>query len=304
MTDANQPLSEGELQRRYRAQISADGAGTHPSEDDWVRFSCDEVDDDERARLADHVVTCAACADVFRALAEVRAGASAFDPDAPVPVDTTDGPVLTRVPMAAITSSTRWYGLAAAAAIVLAVGVTAWWRQAAPAPVEPTTAPAVARDGSPPSVTPSAPAIPAWATLPVAPAVSLPAALTLVVRGAPSDREGFMTAFGAAIAPYRQGRYAEAATALEDVAATYPQVVETWFYLGVSRLLSDRAADAVDPLRRARASEVVGDEARWLEAVALARAGRLDDAAPVLRALCETSGPMRGRACEAAAATR
>jgi predicted Zn-dependent protease len=132
----------------------------------------------------------------------------------------------------------------------------------------------------------------------------LPAALTLVVRGASSDSEAFMEAFGVAITPYREARYADAATALEGVTRQFPQVAEGWFYLGVARLLSERAGDAVEPLRRARGSEVVGEHARWIEAVALARAGRADEAATALQAMCESRGSHRAGACEALRAGR
>jgi len=45
---------------------------------------------------------------------------------------------------------------------------------------------------------------------------------------------------------------------------------------------------------------VVGDDARWLEAVALARAGRADEAATALQAICGGASAQRARACEAA----
>ena len=113
-----------------------------------------------------------------------------------------------------------------------------------------------------------------------------------------------MRAFGAAIAPYREARYAAAAAALEGVTRQFPQVAEGWFYLGAARLLAERPGDAVEPLRRARASEVVGDDARWLEAVALARAQRADEAATALQAMCGSRGSHRARACEALRAGR
>jgi len=303
MIRVSMPPSVPELQARYRDVLrDQPRAGEHPSEETWVRFSCDELTADEQARLADHVVACPACAEVFRAVGEVRAGAVAFDADAP--------------PAAVVveSASSDWYRLAAAAALVLALGSAAWWQRAArrdggsvaqvdsssAAPTAAATATPAAVSGAPGSApTPPAPLTPSWAALPAAPAVSLPVALTLVVRGAPAERQAFMRAFGAAIAPYRESRYAEAAAALEGVTRQFPGVAEGWFYLGAARLLAERPDDAVAPLRRARGSDVVGDDARWLEAVALARAGRADEAATALQAMCEGRGSHRAAACEA-----
>ena len=119
------------------------------------------------------------------------------------------------------------------------------------------------------------------------------------MRGANNADQAFLTELGAAIAPYRAGRYAEAAKALDALAGKRPDVAEVWFYLGVSRLYSQSPGDAVEPLRRAHASEVVGDDARWLEAVALQLGGRRTEARAALSALCTTPGPNRTRACAA-----
>lgn len=308
MTRVPMPSSDPELQARYRDVLrDRPSAGEHPSEETWVRLSCDELSADEQARLADHVVACAECAEVFRAVGDVRAGAAVFDADAP--------------PAAAVVTSARpgWFQLAAAAAVLLALGSAAWWQQAAgrdggavaqvdspsAAPTAAATATPAAVSGAPGSApTPPAPLTPSWAALPAAPAVSLPFALTLVVRGAPAEREAFMRAFGAAIAPYRESRYAEAAAALEGVTRQFPGVAEGWFYLGAARLLAERPGDAVEPLRRARGSEVVADDARWLEAVALARAGRADEATTALQAMCDGRGSHRAAACDAMRAGR
>ena len=110
MTHVPMPSSDPELQAHYRDVLrDQSSAGEHPSEETWVRFSCDELSAHEQARLADHVVACPACAEVFRAVGEVRAGAVAFDADAP--------------PAAVVveSASSDWYRLAAAAALVLAL---------------------------------------------------------------------------------------------------------------------------------------------------------------------------------------
>ncbi len=278
------PPDEATLRQRY-GELMAEAPGDHPLEDEWVRFASSELDATERIRFADHVSACAACAKMFHAVAEVRSGAREIDPQAPALAAASDRP-------------TWWYVAAAAAVLVAAAGSLMWptsRRQAA----EP-----VANVATPPPVAPSAPITPDlpqprdWAALPPAPAVSLPIALTLPVRGSSSSDAAFMQAFGAAIAPFRESRFAEAATALAPVTQKFPQMAEGWFYLGVSSLFANRPADAVEPLRRARTSTVVGDEARWLEAVALERAGRTSDANDALQKLCNTPGPNQKRACE------
>ncbi|MCC6990939.1 MAG: hypothetical protein IT181_18170 [Acidobacteria bacterium] len=289
---------EAELQRRYAALVRGTSTG-HPSEDDWVRFADGTLDDTSRLRLADHVTTCGACADVFRAVSQVRSGAPALAGKPSLPGTSRFAGV-----------SRAWYGLALAATLVLAmVGAVRWSaRGAAPTVSERV---AVSAPGpasvSPATETPAsivAPGPRSWAALPVAPAITLPASLALVTRGASPDTDAFMTAFGAAVVPYRAGRYGAAAAALQDVARRHPDIAEGWFYLGAARLLAGDAAGALPPLERARASTVLAAEARWLTAIALERAGRGGEADAALSAMCANDPPNRDRACAATAAPR
>lgn len=258
------------------------GAAGHPTEDAWVRFAGRELDAAERAAMADHIVACAECARVYRAVSEVTRGAAAFD--------------------VAVPPRSRWREhLALAASVALAVAGWTWLIPAAPmgVPVPDTTAPpATVADAG--TVAVSSPAVPAWAALGEAPGVRLPSSLTLAVRGPRDDAEAFMQAFGTAMAPYRAGRFTAAASALAAVTAAHPAVPEGWFYRGVAHLHGGDPAAAVEPLRRAAGSSVVGDDALWLEAVALARAGRAAEAQRALQALCAAAGPNRARACAAA----
>jgi TolA-binding protein len=290
---------DGRLRRQYRDLAGVEAAGSvHPSEDDWVRFADDAMGGDEHARLVDHLAVCVACADVYRVVVRVRDGALEIAPAAHS--------------QRGAATPWAWYGLAAAAVLAIAASGTLWMTggrrvagpdQAAtqtvtvPAPAAPPASP-----GAPPPV--SAPGPRAWAALPLAPAVTLPASLTLVMRGAAPDSQAFLRAFGAAIAPYREGRYADAATALGGLTRSFPDVPEGWYYLGVSHLLAGSADAAIDPLQRATPSSVVGNDAAWLRAVALERAGRTDEASAALRTLCAGAGPARERACEAEGATR
>jgi hypothetical protein len=129
--------------------------------------------------------------------------------------------------------------------------------------------------------------------------VRLPAALALTVRGVDAKRDALLQEFGAAIAPYRQGRYQQAVDALTPLSTRYRDVPEIAFYLGVSQLLAGDPVSAIPPLREAGKSEVVSADARWFEAVALERSGNSQQATAVLKELCGAPGPYQTRACAA-----
>ena len=282
--------SDEELAHLYRS--AAPAAGGHPPEDDWVRFATGELREDQRVALADHALRCSDCAAILRVVSEVRSGAAA--------VNERMGPPAMRWSM------TR--SIALAASIAIAVGGLWLWRSQSQSLSSPPSTAAVTPSAAPaavpaPSITTAsgAPSVPLWAGLGEPPIVRLPAGL-LTMRGTSTDRDAFMTAFGAAIAPYRQGRFADAIQGLETVARDHPGIVEASFYEGAARLFgSGEPAMAAAAFARATGSEVVGDEAQWLEAVALARSGRLADATRRLEVLCGGASAYRQRACEAIA---
>ena len=273
------------LDARVRQAFATLGAGprsNHPSEDEWARFASNEMSSDERTQVADHVVSCAGCAAIFRVLSAVDADAKT----AGIAVDRSS-------------AVGDWRVLAAAAGVVLTIGLGVWWAVRTGADDTPQQASSQPASAATPAVDPAVAPPALWASLPSAPDVRLPADLVLTMRGAGGDREAFLKVFGEAIAPYRAERFADAAAALAPVAERYADVVEVWFYLGTSRLYGGAASEAIEPLRRAQGSAVVGDDARWLEAVALQRAGRDREARTVLQALCSTAGVNRERACAA-----
>lgn len=283
-----------DLQRRYAALVGGMST-THPSEDDWVRFADGALDAPSRLRLADHVTACARCTEVFRAIVHVRSGAPALAGAASPPSTSHFAG-----------ASRAWYGLALAATLALAIAGAVRWSGGAAAPTESerVAVSAPSPPAGPSTATPApavAPGFRSWAALPSAPAITLPASLALMVRGASPEADAFMTAFGVAMVPYRAGRYSDAATALDDVARRHPDVPEGWFYLGAARLLAGDAVGAMAPLERARASTVLAAEARWLTAVALERAGRGPEADAALAAMCADDPTKRDRACAAAA---
>jgi TolA-binding protein len=244
----------------------------HPSEDEWAQFASRSMNAHDRARILEHIAGCANCSALSRTLGADR-------PDV---------------------HERPWRrGLATVAALVLALAGWSWLvrvpsvERAVLAPQAVTTPDSVAQP-----ITQVA-AVASWASLGRAPDVTLPASLTLEMRGEPNRNDAFLRAFGSAITPYRDGRYAAAAQALEKVAASYPDIPEAWFYLGVSRLHAGEPAMAVDGLRRAATSTEVGDAARWLEAVALERSSQHDSARRLLDDLCAGTGPYRVRACDA-----
>jgi hypothetical protein len=71
------------LREDFDALTRATPLSTHPSEDVWVSLASGELAPTEREHLADHVLSCAECARLYRAVAQVRNGAVDFDPGAP-----------------------------------------------------------------------------------------------------------------------------------------------------------------------------------------------------------------------------
>lgn len=117
--------------------------------------------------------------------------------------------------------------------------------------------------------------------------------------GLGARRQSFPDAFGEAILPWQAGNYAEAATRLETLAGTYPDVAEAHFYQGAAWLLAGAPTESVEPLRRSvsRAPTSLYPEAAWYLGIALLETGRLDEAADAFADACEAGRP---RACDAA----
>ena len=279
-TDDRDAALDAKLQQAFATLRNGSGPGPHPSDDDWTRFAANEMSADERTKIADHIVSCAECAAIFRVVSHVGQDATG--------IETAVQP----------RAGFDWRMLAAAAAIVLTIGLGAWFALRARGENGGELAGGAAAPASPTPL--DVVATPSWASLSSpAPEVRLPPDLVLTMRGAEGDQDGFLKAFGAAIAPYRARQYAESARALEPVAEKYSTVSEVWFYLGAARLYAGRVAGAIEPLQRGQASSVVADDARWLHAVALYRAGRDSEARASLQALCSAPGAYQDRACAA-----
>jgi TolA-binding protein len=194
-----------------------------------------------------------------------------------------------------------WHPAWLAAAAILIAAVSAGIMRlgmATPVTQQPTT-----------SEAPAAPAVPGhlevrpWARTVEPPPVDLPADLMLARRGT-GQGNGFLEAFGVAIAPYRDGRYEEAARLLSPVVMRFPDVPEAAYYLGLARLLSGDASGARAALDAAGSADTVESPARWFAAVAAERAGDSAAADQILADLCARPGDFQARACAARAATR
>ena len=106
------------IRRDYDGLTSEQAAsGPHPDEDMWVRLASGELSEDEQARIVDHVLSCAECSGVYRAVAHVRQGASSFDPAAPR--ETSDGVV-------PFWNRPFWSQALAASLTVAAAGLLVW----------------------------------------------------------------------------------------------------------------------------------------------------------------------------------
>lgn len=182
----------------------------------------------------------------------------------------------------------RWW--MAAAAAVAAVAASLYFTQPAPAP----------------HPLPVAQAPPPVFRLPLEPApLRLPLASAVTIRGQREQQvQKYLEQLGAALTPYRAGKYGEAGVELERLAAEYPKAVEPPFYRGVAFLLAGDASAALGWLRKARAigGEALDDDISWYLAIALERTGSWPQARPLLEALCRSEGPYRQSACEGARA--
>jgi TolA-binding protein len=129
----------------------------------------------------------------------------------------------------------------------------------------------------------------------------LQAGSALLWRGKPrTAQEKYASELTAALAFYRDDKYAEAAQQFARIVKTYPRGVEAQLYLGISQLYLQQNTEAVPALVAAQelGPEQFRDDATWYLALAYQRAG---DTAAVLRELqklCSDKSNYRGQACE------
>ena len=254
-----------------------------------------------RETLTAHVRACAACAQLADDLDRVAADVS---------LESAETRVLMRVRQQAASAQPWRWRLAAAAAVLLACAAAVLGVTRSPSTSTTRGAPGVAtsggREAPPPQMAETLQEhidVAANWTIEAAP-VRVPMSSLGTSRSGEATSAG--TTLSDALAPYQEGRYAEAIPLLEAVAQREPGSVDAAFYLGVARLLAQHAADAVAPLERAAALAPRGRRAEiaWYEATAEQRSGKTEAARTRLEALCAAASEYRARACAAAQALR
>jgi tetratricopeptide (TPR) repeat protein len=180
---------------------------------------------------------------------------------------------------------------AAAAACLILLAVVLGWRARLPRTEEAApSGPVVATAPSPAPVF----------QLPLkAPAVKLSVAV-LTWRGA-DEKNHLLADLKPGLDAFRQGDYTTANAELSKIAAVYPDSFDVRYYQGISRLLIDDVAGAIDSLTAARrtANSRFSPDVDWYLAVAYERAGRIDDARRQLTAACNAGGAHAADACAA-----
>jgi hypothetical protein len=253
-----------------------------------------------REALTAHVRACAACAQLAADLDRVAADVS---------LGPAEARVLMRVRQQATSAQSGRWRLAAVAAVLLACAATVVWVRSPSTSMTRGGAGGATSGGTkapPPQVSETLREhvdVAANWTIEAAP-VRVPMSSLGTSRSGEAASSG--TTLSDALAPYQEGRYADAIPLLETVAQREPGSVDAAFYLGVARLLSDHAADAVAPLERAAtlAPRRRRAEIAWYEATAEQRSGKTDAARTRLQALCAAASEYRARACAAAQALR
>jgi hypothetical protein len=150
-------------------------------------------------------------------------------------------------------------GLAAAAALILAVPFL--WKFVPPGPgaSPPATSLAV--------VSPATAGTPRRIPVEKASLVAL-ANETVRLRGRPGPRQALLEDLAVALEPYRRDDFEEAARRLRTLGPKYPHAPEIPYYLGVCLLLLDRPTEAIAPLEDAARHMTPPDEANRYLAIA------------------------------------
>lgn len=132
-----------------------------------------------------------------------------------------------------------------------------------------------------------------------------PAGSDLVWRGADP---GAADQLAAALEPYRQDDYSEAARTLQVFISRHPASAAGHFYLGVSRLFAGSLAEAIASLeeadRLAKNDAALSNDTSWYLALAYLRAGQPDRGVARLSAICSGGSARSANACAALAALK
>jgi tetratricopeptide (TPR) repeat protein len=295
MREADFDSEEKEFQQQIATRLSVlrstVGACPHP---DQIQAASVGVDFEGVERVRQHLQICPVCRQLSRDL-------SIYEfPDISAEEDRR---IRARLPLSEGISSrdVSWWAwlwrplpMAAAAAIIAVVAVTGLLKLRTPAVNVEQTAKSL-------ETVPASPAARTAFVLQKA-AIKVPAAAVLTFRSGADSGKVFVDDLAAALTPYRSDDYSNAAPLLEALAQKYPKSIESFFYLGVSRLFLNENGKAVDSLSSAQSlpGDDLRDDVSWYLALALDRVGRTAEAGHELDKLCMSSSEFRQRACAAA----
>ena len=262
------------LRRAFASLSDEDLTAACPAAEALWSGARGELPGPEVERLVEHIATCGACAELWRLAAEVE------QPEAATVLAMPERRVRWRPAM----------GIAASLAVA-AIGIYG----ARQLMVEPEVPPPVAEGPTPPVAV-----IPDVLKL-EKPAVKISARHALLFRGETTGSDSFLTDATTAFDLYKADRFEAALPEFDSLARKYPQAAEPSFYKGVSLLMLNRAAQAIEPLKDARplADEELARDADWYLALAYHRAGQLEQARAALRPICAATGAYAARACTA-----
>jgi len=258
------------------------------------------MDDAERTSFEDHFFACDVCFRTVRALEDARSvlaeGEAGLQAGSAIQTSARGLPL-------------HW--MAAAATLVITMGLTFMvWRRPPPEGVS-TEMPATAEAPAAAQPVPPAPEVQAPAPAPVAAAtpappdtqgslerwaaVVPPQYVALTTRsGSDQESDANSQTFDEAMAHYSAGRHRQAADGLQVLADRAPTAAHVHFFLGISELMSGNVARARGALQRSADAGVspYSDEAHFYLAKAALRAGDLTAAARELEiAVDREAGP-------------
>lgn len=265
------------------AAFSLCGGTKCPSPDVLLPALEGTLEEPALTRVRSHVSACAVCRELAAALeAAAEAGPTAEE----------RARMHAKQPRRSRGASATYWPAAVAASLLLVLGAF-WLSQFTEfrsfEPPSPTPTLSVRTQSQPQFVLPLHP-----------PAVNLPDE-PIVLRG--GDARPFEAALIEAARPFRRGDYVTAAARMSALRRQYPDRPHPAFYEGVSLLLTEKPAEAAEPLEAARQlserESALHAEASWYLAVAFERFGRRSDSIAILTDMCGDAGEMNEQACVA-----
>lgn len=290
---------EKEFLREIDASLANLGANAgscpHP---DLVMAAGAGVEMEDSGRILQHLNACPVCQQLVRDVAEHDFPGASKEEDRRIRARWDKETLPQRQPRRAWIFSPFVIGTAAVS-ILIAFALTRTLRETAP----PDSGGIIGINQGPPASPATPPAAAKTRTVFVltkAP-IKVSAAAVLTFRSGEVDSRAFLNEFASALEPYRNDDFAEAVQRLLPLSLKYREAAGVHYYLGVSRLFLQQDGPALESLETARrlADETLRDDLSWYLALALDRAGRVEDSRREIRALCSGAGEYQKRACAA-----